>query len=118
MMEVNKINFNKLYKMKAETKKQIELLKKYGITNYTIEGDKITINGYLDLRLQLHVLHQDGTVDAVREAREILHQGGEGKLPSGFVAGHYQGLQIGPGGVNGGRVAGASGTYDDYVSHG
>ena len=30
--------------MKTETKKQIELLKKYGVTNYTVEGDKITAN--------------------------------------------------------------------------
>ena len=31
-------------------KKQKELLKKYNISNYAIEGNKITINGYLDLR--------------------------------------------------------------------
>ena len=30
-------------------KNQIKLLKKYGISNYTIENDKITINGSLDL---------------------------------------------------------------------
>jgi hypothetical protein len=30
-------------------KKQIELLKKYGVTNYTIENDVITINGSLYL---------------------------------------------------------------------
>ncbi len=36
--------------MKKEIKKQVELLKKYGVTNYTIENDKITINGSLDLR--------------------------------------------------------------------
>ena len=30
-------------------KKQIELLKKHNIKNYTIENNKITINGYLDL---------------------------------------------------------------------
>jgi len=38
--------------MKTETKKQIELLKKYGVTNYTVtvtENGLITINGYLDL---------------------------------------------------------------------
>ena len=42
--------------MKEQTKKQVELLKKYGVTvkkygvtDYTIEGEKITINGYLDL---------------------------------------------------------------------
>ena len=35
--------------MKTQTKKQVELLKKYGIDNYTIEGDKITINGSLYL---------------------------------------------------------------------
>ena len=31
-------------------KKQKELLRKYNISNYTIEGDKTTINGSLDLR--------------------------------------------------------------------
>jgi len=30
-------------------KKQLELLKKYNVTNYTIENEKITINGSLDL---------------------------------------------------------------------
>ena len=35
--------------MKAELKKQIELLKKYRVSNYMVENDKITINGYLDL---------------------------------------------------------------------
>ena len=30
-------------------KKQIELLKKYGINNYTVENNVTTINGYLDL---------------------------------------------------------------------
>lgn len=32
-------------------KKQIELLKKYNVTNYVIENGKITINGYLDLEI-------------------------------------------------------------------
>jgi hypothetical protein len=34
--------------MKKQTKLQVELLKKYGVKDYTIEGDKITINGYID----------------------------------------------------------------------
>ena len=42
---------------------------------------------------------------------------GQRELPAGFVAGDYEGLQIGAGGINGGRVAGAAGTYDHYVSH-
>jgi len=36
--------------MKSEIKKQVELLKKYGVNNYTIDGEKISINGSLDLR--------------------------------------------------------------------
>ena len=36
--------------MKKQTEKQIELLKKYGVTNYTIDDSRhITINGYLYL---------------------------------------------------------------------
>jgi len=35
--------------MTKATKKQVELLKKYGISNYAIEKNKITINGSLDL---------------------------------------------------------------------
>ena len=35
--------------MKKEIKLQIELLKKYGVSDYTVENNKITINGYLDL---------------------------------------------------------------------
>ena len=70
------------------------------------------------LRLLLHVLHQVGTVDAFGKAREILHQGGERELAAGFVAADHQRLQIGAGGVDGGRVSGAAGTDDDDVSHG
>ena len=69
------------------------------------------------LRLQLHVLDQVGTVDALGEAREVLHQSGQRELSAGFVAGDHERLQIGAGGVDGGRVAGAAGTYDHYVSH-
>src|SRR5690606_28517857 len=36
--------------MKKDLSAQIALLKKYEVTNYTIENDLITINGYLDLR--------------------------------------------------------------------
>ena len=36
--------------MKTELQKQVELLKKYGVSRYTIDGEKITINGSLDLR--------------------------------------------------------------------
>ena len=43
---------------------------------------------------------------------------GQRELPAGFVARHHERLQIGAGGVNGGRVAGAAGTDDHYVSHG
>jgi len=32
-----------------ELSKQIELLKKYNVTNYTVANGEITINGYLDL---------------------------------------------------------------------
>jgi hypothetical protein len=35
--------------MNKQTKKQIELLKKYGVSNYAIEGDRIIINGSLYL---------------------------------------------------------------------
>ena len=70
------------------------------------------------LRLLLHVLHQVGAVDALRESREILHQGGERELSAGFVAADDQRLQIGARGVDGGRIAGAAGTDNDYVSHG
>ena len=35
--------------MKNETQKQIEFLKKYGVKNYTLDGDKISINGSLYL---------------------------------------------------------------------
>ena len=58
--------------------------------------------------LALHVLHQLGTVDAIGETGEVLHQGGEGELATGVVAAHHQGLEIGPRGVDGGGVAGAA----------
>ena len=70
------------------------------------------------LRLLLHVLHQVRAVDAFREAGKVLHQGGEGKLPAGFMAAHDQRFQIGARGVNGGGIARAAGTDNDNVSHG
>jgi hypothetical protein len=45
--------------MKTELEKQIKLLKKYNITNYTIINDIININGYLDLRLLTSVPDKD-----------------------------------------------------------
>ena len=36
--------------MTEKMKKQIELLKKYGVKNYTVENGKITINGSIYLR--------------------------------------------------------------------
>ncbi len=69
------------------------------------------------LRLHLHVLHQIGTVDPLRKPGEIFHQGGEGKLAAGFMAGNDERLQIGAGRVNSGSVSGATGAYDYHVSH-
>ncbi len=69
------------------------------------------------LRLLLHVLHQVGAVDALRETGEIFHQGGEGELAAGLMPADHQGLEIGAGSVNGGGVTGAPGPDDDDVSH-
>ena len=41
---------NQNNKMKNDLNAQIALLKRYGVRDYTIENDKITINGSLDLR--------------------------------------------------------------------
>ena len=69
------------------------------------------------LRLFLHVFDEVGAVDAFGEAREILYEGGEGKLAAGFVTADYQGFQIGASGIDGCGVAGAAGADDDDVAH-
>ena len=51
-----------------------------------IEHRAVDVFGAEVLRLPLHVFHQVGTVDALRKAGEVLHQGGQRKLPAGFVA--------------------------------
>ena len=69
------------------------------------------------LRLLLHVFHQVRAVDAFRKTGEIFHQGGERELAAGLMPAHDQGLEIGAGGINGGRVTGTPGADDDDVTH-
>ena len=48
---------------------------------------------------------------------EILDQGGHRELAARLVAADHQGLQIGAGGVDGGRVSGAAGADNHHISH-
>ena len=52
----------------------------------------MTVFGAEVLRLFLHVLDQNRTVDAFRETREVFYQGSNGELATGFVPFNYQGL--------------------------
>src|SRR5262249_55518936 len=68
-------------------------------------------------RLLFNAFDQHGTIDALREAREVLNQRSEGKLPSRFFAGYDQRLEICSCGVDGGCISGAARANDDHVSH-
>ena len=83
-----------------------------------VEDGPVHVFGAEILRLLLHVLDQVRPVDAFRETGKVLHQGGEGKLSAGFMAAHDQRFQVGARGVDSGGIARASGTDDDYISHG
>ncbi len=69
------------------------------------------------LRLFSDVFDQFRTVDAFREAGKVLDQRSHGQLPAGIVPQHHERLQIGAGRVDRCRVAGATGTDNDDVSH-
>jgi hypothetical protein len=55
--------------MKTELEKQIELLKKYGITNYTITDNIITVNGSVDLSLLTSIEDKDFLSNVVINGR-------------------------------------------------
>ena len=60
------------------------------------------------LGLLLHLLHQPGALDDVREARIVLDVGGDGELAAGLDALDQDGFQHGARGIDGGGVAGRS----------
>ncbi len=68
------------------------------------------------LRLELHVLDEFGTLDAVGPAGKVLDQRGDGELAAGLVAFEHEGLEVGAGSVDGGSKACATGTEDDDVA--
>ena len=69
------------------------------------------------LGLGPHVLHQVGAHDAVAEPGVVLHLGGVHQgATGGDGALEDQRLQVGPGGVDGGGVAGRSRADDDDVA--
>ena len=69
-----------------------------------------------------HPVHQIGAQDPIGEAGEILHIGGGHQLATGDAAGlearDQQGAEVGPGGIDGGGVAGGPGANDDQVFRG
>ena len=69
------------------------------------------------LGLLLHVLDQIRAVDPFGKTGEVLHQGRERELSSGFVSADDQRHQIGPGRVDGRGVSGTAGSNDHNISH-
>jgi hypothetical protein len=69
------------------------------------------------LGLLLDVFDQNGALDTVGKAREILDQRGERELAAGLVSSNDERLQISAGGVNGGGIPSAAGADDDDVVH-
>jgi hypothetical protein len=69
------------------------------------------------LGLLLHVLDEFRAVNDLGKSGKILDQGGQRELSSGFMSADDERLQVGPRGINRGRVSGAAGTDDDDVPH-
>src|SRR5690606_36037665 len=69
------------------------------------------------LRLLAEVVHEVRPQDPVREAREVLHIGGVHQgATGGDRALEHERLEIGTGRVDGGRVAGRTGSYEDHIT--
>ena len=65
------------------------------------------------LGLLLHLLHQPGALDDVREARIILDIGGDGELTAGLDALHHDRREARARGIDRRRKAGGAGAEDD-----
>jgi hypothetical protein len=77
----------------------------------------VMVNGAKALRLAFHVLNEFGALNAIGKARKVLYFSGKRELAAGFVAADDGRLQARAGGVDGGRISGATGADDDYVMH-
>ena len=66
--------------------------------------------------LLLHPLHQLGTEDGIGEPRKVLDVGGQHELPARVHALEDQWMEIGSGGVEGGREPGRAGAQDHDVA--
>lgn len=67
--------------------------------------------------LQTHVLDQLRALDAIRPARKVLDQGGDGELAARLVALEDQGVEVGASGVDGSGKTGAARAHDDGVTY-
>src|SRR6266536_1623363 len=70
------------------------------------------------LRLLPERVHQRGAVDALDEARVVLHQRGQHELPARLHPGEHERREVGPRRVDGRRVAGRAGSDDDHLARG
>ena len=59
--------------------------------------------------------HQFRALEAVPAPGPVVHVGGGHQLAALLEAGDQQGLEIGPGGVNGGAITGGAGAEDDQA---
>src|ERR1039458_7381796 len=69
------------------------------------------------LCLLAHVLDEFRALDAVGKARKVLHQRGNRKLSTRFVAVDYQRTKVGASGINGGGQSRTTGTDNDDVTN-
>ncbi len=70
------------------------------------------------LGLGLHLGHEVGPLDAVGEPGEVLDLGRVHEVAAGFDgARDDEGLEVGSGSVDGGRVSGRARSDDDDVTH-
>ena len=66
--------------------------------------------------MRLHALHQGRAHQAVGVARPVVDFGGGHQLAADRHAGHDDGLEVGAGGVDGGRPPGGAGTEDEQAA--
>ncbi len=77
-----------------------------------VVGDHL---GAEPLGLLLERLHQRRAVDALHEARVVLHQRGQHELPAGLDAREHDRAQVGAGGIDGRGVPRRPGSDDDHL---
>ena len=68
--------------------------------------------------LLLHIFDQFGALNSMHEARKILDESCDTKLPPGLMSFNNQGFKVGTRRIDCGRKAGAARAQNDHVTYG